>query len=150
MKTKDIAVLPVKGISADNAHLYLWVTNNFLPDGLFVMKEWGFEYKTMITWMKDRFGLGQYFRGITEQCLFGVKGMLPYKMENGKRCQGRTGFNAPRTKHSSKPENMRDMIELVSDRKGYNKIELFARSESPGWDVWGNEALNESLDTFFN
>lgn len=63
MKTKDIMALPVPALCMDNAHLYLWVTNTFMRDGFKVMEAWGFEYKTMITWAKDRFGLGQYFRG---------------------------------------------------------------------------------------
>ena len=61
------------------------------------MEEWGFRYVTMITWAKDRFGLGQYFRGMTEHCLFGVKGKLPYKIVDGKRQQGTTLINAKRT-----------------------------------------------------
>ena len=81
MKTKDIIQLPVHDLADENCHLYLWVTNNHLIDGLKVMQAWGFKYKTMITWTKDRFGLGQYFRGITEHCLFGVKGTLPYKVD---------------------------------------------------------------------
>ena len=128
MPTQEIKALPVKRIIDENAHLYLWVTNNFLKDGLSVMDAWGFEYKTMITWIKDRFGLGQYFRGITEHCLFGVKGFLPYKTENDKRCQGITGFFEKRAEHSRKPETMRQMIELVSCREGTNQIELFARA----------------------
>jgi len=139
MKTKDIISLPVRDIVKDSSHLYLWVTNNRLIDGLEVMKEWGFEYRTVITWFKDRIGLGQYFRGITKHCLFGVKGNLPYKLEEGKRCQGKTGFYAKKTIHSRKPEEMRDMINLVSYREGYNRIELFARNKTEGWDTWGNE-----------
>ena len=96
MKTKDIIKLNVSSIAAENAHLYLWVTNSFLSDGLKVMEAWGFKYKTTITWVKDRFGLGQYFRGQTEQCLFGVKGMIPYKTINRKRQQGTTVIHAPR------------------------------------------------------
>jgi N6-adenosine-specific RNA methylase IME4 len=142
MKTKDIIALDVNAITDINAHLYLWVTNNKLPDGLQVMKAWGFEYKTIITWKKDRFGLGQYFRGITEHCLFGVKGNLPYKIKNGKRQQGITGFDEKRTNHSVKPNKMVEMIELVSDREGFNKIEMFARELRQGWDVWGNELEN--------
>ena len=92
MKTKDIMALPVKDIAENNAHLYLWVTNNFLKSGLVIMEAWGFDYKTMITWVKDRIGLGQYFRGMTEHCLFGVRGFLPYKILDGKRQQGRTAF----------------------------------------------------------
>lgn len=138
MKTKDIINMAdeISEIADENCHLYLWTTNNFLPDALEVMKAWGFQYKTMITWHKDKMGLGQYFRGITEHCLFGTKGRLPYKTIDGKRAQGITGFDAPRTRHSAKPEEMRRMIERVS----YGPyIELFARKETPGWDVWGNE-----------
>lgn len=139
MKTDDIIKLPVIKIVKDNSHLYLWITNNRLIDGLEVMKMWGFEYKTIITWFKNRIGLGQYFRGITEHCLFGTRGNLPYKLENGKRCQGKTGFYAEKTIHSRKPEEMREMINLVSYRKGFERIELFAREHTEGWDVWGNE-----------
>jgi N6-adenosine-specific RNA methylase IME4 len=136
MKTKDIAALPVAEIAEDDCHLYLWTTNNFLPDALEVIKAWGFRYVTTITWMKDRMGLGQYFRGITEHCLFAVKGKFPYKILDGKRQQGVTGFYAPKTKHSEKPEQMRRMIEKVS----YGPyIELFARREVQDWDVWGKE-----------
>jgi N6-adenosine-specific RNA methylase IME4 len=140
MKTKDIIALPVEALAEENAHLYLWVTNNHLPDGLEVMKAWGFDYKTMITWNKDRMGIGQYFRGMTEHVLFGVRGNIPYKLENGKRMQGRTMFNAPRTEHSVKPEEMRQMIEKVSIGPF---IELFARRPAPGWDVWGNEVNSD-------
>jgi len=142
MKTKEIISLPVNTITYDNAHLYLWVTNNFLIDGLKVMDSWGFIYKTMITWVKDRFGLGQYFRGQTEHCLFGVKGNIPYKSINGKRQQGTTIIYSPRSKHSQKPNKMRLLIEKVSDREGFNKIELFARQKVKGWDVWGDEINN--------
>lgn len=136
MKTKDIIDLPVPNITETNCHLYLWVTNSFLKDGLSVMESWEFRYVTTITWMKDRMGLGQYYRGVTEHCLFGVKGNLPYKVIDGKRQQGKTGFYAAKTVHSEKPQEMRDMIEKVSYGP---KIELFARKEFNGWDCWGNE-----------
>ena len=111
MSTKDIMALDVPSIAADDCHLYLWVTNNFLPDGLKVMDAWGFRYVTTITWMKDRMGLGQYFRGLTEHCLFGVRGKLPYKVIDGKRQQGKTGFFEKKREHSRKPVQMREMIE---------------------------------------
>lgn len=140
MSTVEIMSLPVADLAAPDAHLYLWVTNNFLPDGLAVMRAWGFEYKTMITWVKDRIGLGQYFRGITEHCLFGVRGHLLYKITEGKRQQGVTSFLAPRTIHSKKPDEMRRMIEAVS----YGPyLELFAREIPPGWDVWGNQVASD-------
>ena len=121
----------------ENAHLYLWVTNNFLPAGIKTMEAWGFEYKTIITWKKNRMGLGQYYRGLSEHCLFGVRGVLPYRVRpDGIRAQGVTAFDAPRTEHSTKPEEMRKMIELVSYAP---RLELFARRPSDGWDVWGNQ-----------
>lgn len=139
MKTRDIAALPVPEWAAADAHLYLWVTNNFLEDGLLVMGAWGFRYVTKITWMKDRPGLGQYFRGITEDCLFGVRGRIPYQLtEDGHRLQGLTGFfEAPRGEHSAKPDELRRMAEKVSPGP---RLEMFARRPADGWDLWGNEA----------
>ncbi len=140
MTTKDICALPVQTLynPEEGCHLYLWTTNNFLPDALQVIKAWGFQYVTMITWMKEKQGLGQYYRGLTEHCLFArTKKVLPYKVdENGKRCQGVTGFFEEKRDHSTKPETMRQMIERVSYAP---RIELFARSYHEGWDVWGNE-----------
>ena len=138
MHTKDIAALPVKDlIHKDGCHLYLWTTNNFLQDALEVIDAWGFEYITTITWIKDRQGLGQYYRGLTEHCLFATtKKRLPYKIADGKRQQGKTAFYAPKSEHSAKPQEMRKMIERVSYAPA---IELFARKRYPNWDAWGLE-----------
>jgi len=158
MKTKDIAALPVRDWMSSDAHAYIWVTNNFLPDGLSVLAAWGFTYITKIDWFKGdveddpvaddvqadtalEAGLGQYYRGVTESCLFGACGHNGYAfLPNGKRAQGRTGFHASRRslQHSEKPEQMRTMIERVSPR--LPRLEMFARRAAPGWDVWGNEA----------
>lgn len=158
MKTKDIIALKwkVREWASENAHLYLWTTNNFLIDALKVMKEWGFEYKTMITWVKrvkdgetdewitdGNIGLGQYFRGVTEHCLFGVRGVLPYKEVNGKRQQGITGFYEKKSIHSRKPAYMRKLIEKVSYPP---YLEMFARERFEGWDVWGNEVEGDISD----
>lgn len=142
MRTKDICSLEVNGkpaadLAEDNAHLYLWTTNNYMPDALKVMEAWGFTYKTCITWGKDRFGLGQYFRGQTEHLLFGVRGYVPYKLDlEGKRMQGKTYYYHPRTVHSQKPHLFYDIIEHVSTGP---YIELFARNLRTGWDSWGNQ-----------
>ncbi len=143
MKTKNIIKLHVNILAEDNCHLYLWATNNFLKDAFEVMEAWGFKYKTMITWSKDRIGLGQYFRGQTEHCLFGVKGFVPYKIIDGKRQQGTTSFTAKRGKHSKKPIEMRNMIEKVSYPP---YIELFAREKHINWDVWGDELKSDSQE----
>ncbi len=138
MSVEQIKALPVQElVHPEGCHLYLWVTNNFLPDGLEVMRAWGFRYVTTITWVKDKFGLGQYFRGMTEHCLFGVKGRLPYKYDDkGKRLQGVTAIFERRREHSRKPDRMRRMIEKVSHPP---RVELFAREAVEGWDVWGAE-----------
>jgi N6-adenosine-specific RNA methylase IME4 len=149
MRIEDIAALPVTDLAdPEGCHLYLWTTNNYLPAGLEVIKSWGFRYITTITWTKDRMGLGQYFRGMTEHCLFAVRGNLPYKIVAGKRQQGETGFFAPKGRHSEKPEKMRQMIERVSYGP---RIELFARHTAPGWDAWGNEVskLDDGQQTLF-
>lgn len=141
MKTTDIESFlvdnKIENLISPNAHLYLWVTNNFLADGLAVIKAWGFTYKTIITWHKEgNVGLGQYYRGRTEHCLFASRGVMPYKTIEGKRAQGQTGFIAPRGKHSEKPETMRLMIEKVSYPPF---LELFARKAVVGWDCRGDE-----------
>ena len=142
MKINEIQALPISSlIDPDGCHLYMWVTNNFLEKGLSLLKDWGFEYIALITWNKDRIGLGQYFRGLTEHCIFAsTKKRLPYKVEleidgSIKRCQGVTGFYEPKTIHSRKPQKMREMIEKVSYAP---RIELFARQYAEGWDCWGN------------
>lgn len=169
LPTSEICKLPVSRWAAPDAHLYLWVTNNFLPDGLEVMKAWGFRYITKIDWFKGELaedwidavvtdtgidepsrqkliaeadaelqvGLGQYFRGCTESCLFGVRGKVEYRTTPaGKRAQGRTGFHAARGEHSAKPESFRKVIEAVSHGP---HLELFARRDVPNWTTWGNE-----------
>lgn len=137
MTVKQISALPVADLAFVDSHLYLWVTNNYLPDGLAVMRAWGWRYVTMITWAKDRIGLGQYYRGQTEHCLFGVRGKPGYKFDiDGRRRQGTTLIDAPRGRHSAKPEALRQMIERVSPGP---YCELFARGEVEGWDRWGNE-----------
>lgn len=138
MPVKDIMALPIGELAdPEGCHLYCWTTNNYLPAALECIQMWGFEYITTITWLKDRVGLGQYYRGLTEHCLFAsTKKRLPYKMADGKRCQGATGFSEPKTIHSRKPDCMRNMIEWVSYAP---RIELFAREHHAGWDVWGNE-----------
>ena len=138
MKTKDIKALAfdVLRVGHDDAHLYLWVTNNFLPAGLEVMEAWGFRYVTCITWAKPSIGIGQYYRGQTEQLLFCVRGKVEYRTRpDGKRAQGSTLVTAPKLEHSVKPESVRQTIELVSHGP---RLEMFARRPAKGWDTWGN------------
>jgi N6-adenosine-specific RNA methylase IME4 len=134
MKTIDICNLPVSEISDKNCWLFMWVTNNFLKDGIAVMESWGFRYVTNFVWVKESFGLGYYFRGQHELCLFGVKGNLKPKLRNV-----RSVLWAEKTKHSRKPPQARQMIKDMAHEP---MIELFAREKTDGWDVWGNEVSN--------
>jgi len=115
---------------AESCHLYLWVTNNFLEDGLRVMRELGFRYITMITWMKDMIGLGYYFRGQTEQLLFGTRGAT----QKPKVRTMSTAIVEKRRAHSQKPEQTYKIIECVSYAP---YLEMFARVRRPGWYSWG-------------
>jgi N6-adenosine-specific RNA methylase IME4 len=116
---------------APDAHLYCWVTNNFLKQGLWLVDALGFRYITLLTWAKDRIGLGYYFRGQTEQLLFAVKGRLPALVRTES-----TLIAARRGRHSAKPEESYEKIEKVSPGP---RLEIFARTERPGWTAWGDE-----------
>jgi N6-adenosine-specific RNA methylase IME4 len=118
--------------AADNAHLYLWVTNSFMRDGFDLLDEWGFTYKTCLTWCKPQIGMGNWFRNTTEHVLFGVRGKYPTL-----RNDVPTHFVANRTKHSAKPESFYDLVESCSEGPW---LEMFARRRRFGWHVWGNEA----------
>jgi|TARA_R100001530_G_scaffold70370_1_gene49859 site-specific DNA-methyltransferase (adenine-specific) len=139
MKTDDIKNLPVKNITNDKAHLYLWVTNPFIKEGLEICKGWGFEYKTLITWIKTykdgtpEMGMGYYFRSCTEHIIFGVKGKMKCLNKNTRNMFKEIN---PRL-HSQKPAMVRDLI--VECSGDLPRIELFARRKVEGWDCWGNE-----------
>ena len=123
---------------AESCHLWLWVTNNYLDDGLFVMKALGFRYVTNLAWSKPSFGLGFYLRGQHELCLFGTRGatMRPNFHDAGSVIQ------ADKAAHSRKPEEFYELIERVSPAP---RLEMFARSRRAGWDSFGNDAaLGES------
>lgn len=142
MKARDIAEIPVGDYAAADSHLWLWVTNNFLREGLDVMAAWGFRYVTNLVWHKARNGrtqrgLGQYLRGSHELCLFGVRGRLPYaRRADGKRAAVASVVVAERTQHSRKPNAAFEVFEAVSPGP---RLELFARAARPGWVAWGNE-----------
>lgn len=142
MKLPEIMALPVSEVAAEPSHLYLWVPNALLPEGLAVMKAWGFEYKTNIIWEKvrkdgqpDGRGVGFYFRNVTEILLFGVKGINARTLD-----PGRSQVNLLRTQkreHSRKPDEIFDIIQACSSGP---YLELFARGHRPGWVLWGNQA----------
>jgi N6-adenosine-specific RNA methylase IME4 len=140
-------------ITEETAHLYLWVPNALLPEGLKVLEAWGFQYKTNIIWHKirkdrgpDGRGVGFYFRNVTELLLFGTKGKNARTEQPGR---SQINFIASRKReHSRKPDEQYELIEQCS--KG-PYLELFARGVRPGWFYWGNEAnasYRPSWDTY--
>lgn len=137
----EIKSLPVAEICKEPAHLYLWVPNALLNEGLEVMKAWGFTYKTNIVWYKirkdggpDGRGVGFYFRNVTEVVLFGVRGKNARTLKAG-RTQVNL-INSRKREHSRKPDELYPIIEQCS-KEPY--LELFARGERPKWVQWGNQ-----------
>jgi len=138
----DIKAMPVESAAEDTAHLYLWVPNALLPEGLAVMAAWGFNYKSNLVWHKlrkdggsDGRGVGFYFRNVTELILFGVRGKNARTL-----APGRTQVNYIGTRkreHSRKPDEQYDIIQACSPGP---YLELFARGERSGWTIWGNQA----------
>jgi N6-adenosine-specific RNA methylase IME4 len=119
---------------AMNAHLYMWATNNFLPDALWLMKALNFTYKTNVVWVKlGKLGLGQYFRGKHELLLFGVRGK-GYEVRTDKR-NLTSVIEAPRGAHSAKPL---EAYHLIEQRSRGPYLEMFCRSPRNGWISWGN------------
>lgn len=132
MPIDEIEQLPVGKIAADNCHLYLWVTNRSLPKAFRLIDSWGFRYITCLTWVKPSIGMGNYFRGSTEQVLFCVKGSQPLK-----RKDVGTHFEAPRgNRHSAKPEMFYSLVESCSYAP---YIDIFGRCNRAGWSVWGED-----------
>jgi len=145
MDVEEIKQLPVGRLAAAKSHLYLWVPNALLQEGLEVMRRWGFTYKTNIVWAKvrkdggpDGRGVGFYFRNVTELVLFGVRGSMRTLHP------GRTQVNFISTRkreHSRKPDEIYPLIERCSSGP---YLELFARFSRQGWDQWGNEDVEQN------
>lgn len=145
MTLDEIAALPVPELALDDAHLWLWVPNCLLPEGLLVMKEWGFRYSNNMCWNKEGApGLGQRIRTTHEICLLGLRGKTEYaRGPDGKRKQVRSSFSARKGRHSEKPAVMRKYIEVVSPGP---RLELFARHAVEGWDRWGNDRVGCTIE----
>jgi N6-adenosine-specific RNA methylase IME4 len=142
MTLDDICALPVEGLASEPAHLYLWVPNALLPEGLRVMAAWGFTYKSNLVWHKvrkdggsDGRGVGFYFRNVTELILFGVRGKNARTLAPGRK---QVNLLATRKReHSRKPDEQYGIIEACSPAP---YLELFARGTRRGWTTWGNQA----------
>jgi len=148
MTMEEILEIPINRLAASESHLYLWIPNALIAEGLEVMKRWGFTYKTNLVWYKvrkdggpDGRGVGFYFRNVTELILFGVRGSMRTLKP------GRTQVNLmPKRKreHSRKPDEIYELIEACSPGP---YLELFARHPRKGWTQWGNEEV-EDVSTY--
>jgi len=157
LATQDMPlVLAKSGVfcPAEHGHLYMWVTNNYLPDGIWLMQQLGFDYKTNIGWAKTRAGLGQYFRGQHELILFGTRGRgTDESVYSGRRdvvswwhpdtteesyVEAEHVVEDGKRVHSAKPEIF---YELIESRSKGPYLEMFARQQRVGWDAWGSELL---------
>lgn len=134
MSLERIKGMPIAELAAPDAHCWLWVTNATLRDGYDVLEAWGFIPRSPLTWIKPRFGLGNYLRNATEHLILGTRGKAPvrYKAQP-------TWMFAPLQDHSHKPEEQYAVIERISEGPF---LELFARRRPPSnadWSVWGNQ-----------
>lgn len=147
LSLQEICEIPVQLSAETPSHLYLWVPNALLPDGLEVMKAWGFQYKANIVWHKirkdggpDGRGVGFYFRNTTELILFGIRG----KMRT--LDPGRSRVNIIKTmkqEHSRKPD---EQYKLIQDCSPGPYLELFGRGGRKGWTTWGNQAEEYQIE----
>ena len=150
MDLAAIRDLPVHTVAAPVAHLYLWIPNALLAEGLDVMRAWGFTYKSNLVWHKirkdggsDGRGVGFYFRNVTELVLFGVRGTHARTLAPGRR---QVNLVASRKReHSRKPEEIYPVIEACSPGPF---VELFARGQREGWTSWGNQADQDYRPTW--
>jgi N6-adenosine-specific RNA methylase IME4 len=142
LTVEEISALPVSLAAEATAHLYLWVPNALLPEGLQVMRAWGFHYKSNLVWHKlrkdggsDGRGVGFYFRNVTELILFGTRGKNARTLAPGRRQVNYLGTR--KREHSRKPDEQYDIIETCSPGPF---LELFARGVRPNWTTWGDQA----------
>jgi N6-adenosine-specific RNA methylase IME4 len=134
MSLDEIQTLPVNDITQDNCWLFLWTTQAFLPYAFGVVKTWGFKYQRTITWDKQN-GLCLFgFHHRTEFLLVAYKGKIDMYPKR-KAVPTIFQISSKKLRHSQKPDEIRQAIEVFGDAR----IELFARQQTPGWDVWGDE-----------
>ena len=155
MALAEIKALPVSQLAAETCHLYLWVPNALLAEGLAVMEAWQFKYKTNLVWHKlrkdggsDGRGVGFYFRNVTELLLFGVRGKNARTLEAGRRQVNY--ISSRKREHSRKPDEQYPLIEACSNGP---YVELFARGAREGWASWGDQAhesYSPTWDTYSN
>jgi len=136
MSIEDICKMEIP--SDDNAVLFMWATSPKLEEAFKVMEAWGFKYKTHAIWDKEIVGMGYWFRGQHELLMVGVKGNFSPPNTS---LRISSVIKERRSKHSKKPNKVRNYI--ASWYPDHDRLELFARTASNGWDVFGNEVLSD-------
>lgn len=132
MSIEEICALPVADFAHDDCILWLWTTNAHMRESYAVLDAWGFQSKTILTWVKDRIGTGDWLRGKTEHCHLAIRGK-PTILTTGHS----TAINGPLQSHSQKPNEFYELVEAICPGA---KLEMFCRTPRPDWAVWGNES----------
>lgn len=131
MSTEEICALPVAELAHDDCVLWLWTTNAFMRDAFKVLDAWGFKEKTILTWVKDRMGTGDWLRGKTEHCILAVRGRPTVTLTNQT-----THLAGPMREHSRKPDEFYALVDAICPG---SKVEMFCREPRKGWAAWGAE-----------
>jgi N6-adenosine-specific RNA methylase IME4 len=134
MTVEELMALDVGGLAADDAILWCWTTNAHMRKVYRLLDAWGFQEKTILTWVKPSVGLGKWLRGQTEHCVVAVRGLPTVRLTNQS-----TVLIAPRRDHSQKPEEFYQLVEKLCPGR---KAELFARHRRKGWATAGNQLTN--------
>jgi N6-adenosine-specific RNA methylase IME4 len=135
MSLEEIGNLAIKDLAADDAVLWLWTTNAFLRDALDLCAKWEFQYRTLLTWAKNKIGLGDWLRGQTEHCLMASRGKPLIKITNQS-----TLLQADVGEHSAKPDEFYALVENLCPTPKGGRIDVFARKPRDGWRLFGYEA----------
>jgi N6-adenosine-specific RNA methylase IME4 len=131
MTVPEICALPVGRLAQDDCVLWLWTTNAFMRGAYQCLDAWGFQEKTILTWDKVSFGLGDWLRNVTEHCILAVRGRPIVSLTNQT-----TLLREKRREHSRKPEAFYALVEQLCPG---SKLEMFSRSPRKQWTAWGAE-----------
>lgn len=134
MTLEDICNLPINNVAGTDCVLFMWATSPKLSEAMEVLQAWGFEYRTNGVWIKDKIGMGYYFRQQHELLLIATRGNIPAPSPDARVS---SVIEAPRTDHSKKPEQVYEIIERMYG--DLPMIELFCRNRREGWEAWGNQ-----------
>lgn len=135
MELHEISALPVEQLASEDAVIFMWVTSPKLFEGMELIHQWGFNYRTCMVWVKDKIGMGYYARQRHELLLIGARGELPVPQPENRPD---SVIESPRNAHSQKPDVLYSLIEKMYPE--FEKIELFSRNKRDGWNSWGNQA----------